>query len=234
MLLLLMDLLALGIPILCVSRFQLLFSVFLAVLVYFLMEERLNLFYAAAALAALIPLYILLTFARSHDAAYLTAVFEMKQENLPIFVTQPYMYVANNYDNFDCLVKGLEKFTLGKKMLTPVWTLTGLKFLFPSLMEAPIFVTKQELTTLTLYYDAYCDFGLLGVAVLAGLLGAVSYWLMQGIRRARNPMYYLLYAQVAVYLMLSFFTTWFSNPTTWFYLAVTALMAVAVSRRWGS
>ena len=75
---------------------------------------------------------------------------------------------------------------------------------------------------------------LLGVAVLAGLLGAVSYWLMQGIRRARNPMYYLLYAQVAVYLMLSFFTTWFSNPTTWFYLAVTALMAVAVSRRWGS
>ncbi len=91
MLLLLMDLLALGIPILCVSRFQLLFSVFLAVLVYFLMEERLNLFYAAAALAALIPLYILLTFARSHDAAYLTAVFEMKQENLPIFVTQPCM-----------------------------------------------------------------------------------------------------------------------------------------------
>ena len=234
MLLLLMDLLALGIPILCVSRFQLLFSVFLAVLVYFLMEERLNLFYAAAALAALIPLYILLTFARSHDAAYLSAVFEMKQENLPIFVTQPYMYVANNYDNFDCLVKGLEKFTLGKKMLTPVWTLTGLKFLFPSLMEAPIFVTKQELTTLTLYYDAYCDFGLLGVAVLAGLLGAVSYWLMQGIRRARNPMYYLLYAQVAVYLMLSFFTTWFSNPTTWFYLAVTAVLAVAVFRRWGS
>jgi hypothetical protein len=25
--------------------------------------------------------------------------------------------------------------------------------------------------------------------------------------------------------MLSFFTTWFSNPTTWFYLAVTAVMA---------
>lgn len=232
--LLLMDLLALGIPILCVSRFQLLFSVFLAVLVYLLIEERLNLFYAAAALVALIPLYILLTFARSHDAAYLNAVFEMKQENLPLFVTQPYMYVANNYDNFDCLVKGLEKFTFGKKMLTPVWTLTGLKFFLPSLMEAPIFVTKQELTTLTLYYDAYCDFGIFGVAFLAGLLGAVSYWLMQGIRRVRNPIYYLLYAQFAVYLMLSFFTTWFSNPTTWFYLAVTAVLAVAVSRRWGS
>lgn len=233
-LLLLMDVLALGIPILCVSRFQLLFSVFLAVLVYLQMEEHLNVFYAAAALAALIPLYILLTFARSHDASYLNAVFEMKQEKLPVFLTQPYMYVANNYDNFDCLVKGLGQFTLGKKMLTPVWTLTGLKFLFPSLMEAPVFVTKQELTTLTLYYDAYCDFGLLGVALFAGLLGAVSCLLMQGIRRTRNPIYYLFYAQFAVYLMLSFFTTWFSNPTTWFYLAVTAVLAAVVSRRWGS
>ena len=38
----------------------------------------------------------------------------------------------------------------------------------------------------------------------------------------RNPVGFLFYAQLAVYLMLSFFTTWFSNPTTWFYLAVTA------------
>ena len=230
-LLLLMDVLALAIPILCVSRFQLLFAVFLAVLVYLQMEERLNLFYAAAALAALVPLYILLTAARSHDAAYLNAVFEMKQESLSIFITQPYMYVANNYDNFDLLVKGITGFTLGRKMLTPLWTLTGLKFFFPSLMAAPVFVTKEELTTLTLYYDSYCDFGLVGVLLLSCLLGAVSYWLMQAVRQARNPMLYLFYAQFTVYLLLSFFTTWFSNPTTWFYLAATAVMALIPGMR---
>ncbi len=227
-LLILMDAAALAVPILCVSRFQLLFAVFLAVLTYLQMEERLNLFYAGAAVAALIPLYLLLTVARSHDVEYLNAVFEMKWEDMPIFITQPYMYISNNYDNFDLLVKGIGEFTLGRKMLTPLWTLSGLKFLFPSLMAAPVFVTRQELTTLTLYYDAYCDFGLVGVLLFSCLLGAISYWLMQRIRQAKNPMTYLLYAQITVYLLLSFFTTWFSNPTTWFYLAATGAMAFLV------
>ena len=35
-----------------------------------------------------------------------------------------------------------------------------------------------------------------------------------------------LYAQFAAYLMLSFFTTWFSNTTTWFYLILTGIMAL--------
>ena len=94
-----------------------------------------------------------------------------------------------------------------------------------------MFVTKEELTTLTLYYDSYCDFGLVGVLLLSCLLGAVSYWLMQAVRQARNPMLYLFYAQFTVYLLLSFFTTWFSNPTTWFYLAATAVMALIPGMR---
>ena len=49
----------------------------------------------------------------------------------------------------------------------------------------------------------------------------------------KNPVGYLFYSQYALYMMLSFFTTWFSNPTTWFYLAVTGVMAVycGASRR---
>lgn len=230
MVLLFMDAAALALPILCVSRSQLLFAVFLAVLVYLQMEERLNLFYAGAALAALIPMYLLLTLARSHHADYLNAVFELKREGIPVFLTQPYMYIANNYDNFDLLVKGISSFTMGRKLLTPLWTLTGLKFLFPSLMAAPVFVTRDELTTLTLYYDAYCDFGIAGVFLFSCLLGAVSYGLMQAVRQAKNPMLYLLYAQFALYLLLSFFTVWFSSPTTWFYLALTAVMAWAARR----
>ena len=54
------------------------------------------------------------------------------------------------------------------------------------------------------------------------------------IRKVRNPISYLFYAQIAVYMMLSFFTTWFSNPTTWFYLAVTGAAAFAASRQWGA
>ena len=52
------------------------------------------------------------------------------------------------------------------KMLAPFWTLTGLKFLVPTLTAFPYYVTKEELTTLTMFYDAYYDFGVIGVFVV--------------------------------------------------------------------
>ena len=111
--------------------------------------------------------------------------------------------------------------SFGLKMLFPLWALTGLKFLVPSLTAFPLFTTKEELTTVTLFYDAYYDFGILGVVLLGCVLGLLAWYLTDMVKHIRNPIGYLLYAQIAVYFGLSFFTTWFSNPTTWFYLAVT-------------
>ena len=220
---LLADAAAVAIPLLCVSRSQLLFAVLLALITYIQMEHQLNPIYVVFALAGLIVLYILLTIARSHDTAYLNTVFEMKR-HLPIFVTQPYIYIANNYDNFDCLVKGLVKHSWGMKMLAPFWTLTGLKFLVPSLTAFPYYVTKEELTTLTMFYDAYYDFGIIGVFIFSAILGAAAYLLMRMMRQVQNPITYLLYAQFALYMLLSFFTTWF-------YFAVTAVVAFLVSHK---
>ena len=218
--------LALMVPILCVSRFQLIFAVFLAVLTYMQVSGKKKIGYLFAAVLALIPLYVILTIARSHDVAYLNGIFEMKNENTPIFITQPYIYIANNYDNFNCLVKELPKHSLGMKGLFPLWALTGLKFIRPELAAYPIFTTKEELTTVTLFYDAYYDFGIAGVFFFAAVLGVFSAWLMERVRRPGNPFWQLLYSQAAMYLMLSFFTTWYSNPSTWFYFAATAAAAV--------
>ena len=112
-------------------------------------------------------------------------------------------------------------------MLFPVWALTGLKFVFPYLISFPLYVTKTELTTVTLFYDAYYDFGILGVGVFSCLLGLAAFWLVNVLKngKSQNPMWYVFYGQFGVYMMLSFFTTWFSNPTAWFYLAVTGAMA---------
>ena len=148
---------------------------------------------------------------------------------MPLFLSQPYMYVANNYDNFNCLTGQGAGHTWGMRMLAPLWSLSGLKFLYPSLTPGPVFVTRTEMTTLTLIYDAYYDFGLLGVLMFSCVLGFVSFVLMRNKEHVRNPILYLLYAQMAFYLLLSFFTTWFSNPATWFYLAVTGAAALYVS-----
>ena len=109
-------------------------------------------------------------------------------------------------------------------MLFPFFALTGLKFIFPQLTSFPVFLTKPELTTLTMFYDAYYDFGIAGVFIFAALIGAVARVLVSVVKRSGNPVAYLFYGQIAIYLGLSFFTTWFSNPTTWFWLILTGLM----------
>ena len=94
---------------------------------------------------------------------------------MPLFLQYAYMYIANNYSNFNCLTQalqqGLVEHTFGLKQLFPVFALTGLKFVFPALVAFEMPVTIKELNTLTLIYDAYYDFGILGVMGFGALLG---------------------------------------------------------------
>lgn len=219
---------SLMIPLLCVSRFQLILAVGMAVFTFISVQRTFRLRYALALLALMVPAYLALTVLRSHSVEYLNGIFEMKNPATPIFVTQPYMYIANNYDNFNCLVEQLGAHSMGLRMLFPVWALTGLKFLYPSLVSFPLFVTKEELTTVTLLYDAYYDFGVLGIVLFAALLGAATALLARLQARSDNPLVHVVYAQIAMYMALSFFTTWFSNPATWFYLAATVAIYLYV------
>ena len=83
----------------------------MAVITYLMMDihiDPLQMIISAAVLfVGLLAAYIILTIARSHDVEYLNGIFEMKNSRTPIFVTQPYMYIANNYDNFDCMVRAM-------------------------------------------------------------------------------------------------------------------------------
>ena len=236
-------LLGVFIPVLLVSRYQMLFGLMLAFFTLLIMNGakiniRINrrvlggIFISAA---VLITLYVFITIERAHSVEYLNGIFEMKNAKMPIFISQPYIYIANNFDNFNCLVRELDEFTHGLRMLFPVFALTGLKFIYPELTAFPIFVTKEELTTVTLIYDSYYDFGIIGVVVFCMLLGAAFALLehktlgftetagksVKGSIKSTGCFAVLLYAQLCIYLALSFFTTWFSNPTTWFYIGLT-------------
>lgn len=214
---------AFAIPLLCVSRFQFVFAVAMAAFTFIVVKRDVPIKLIVGAVLAAVAAFAVLSVARSHDAGYLNSIFEMKV-NLPVDVSRVYIYIANNYDNFDCMVRQLPAHTMGLKLLFPVWALTGLKFVCPQLVSFPLFLTKEELTTLTLFYDFYYDFGVLGVFIGSGLIGTAA-WVLERLTIDRDdPMAGLFYAQFAIYMMLSFFTTWFSNPTTWFYLAVTAVI----------
>ena len=223
-LLLLANAEAFVIPILCVSRFQLLFAVGFAVVTYIMVHRAIRLRTLGRIFAALIPAYVVLTVFRHHDVEYLNGIFEMRYAEMPIFITQPYMYVANNFENFNCMVEQLAQHSYGLRMLFPVIALTGLKFVFPQLVSSVIYLTKPELTTLTMFYDAYYDFGIPGVFLFSVVLGGAAGRISESVRRSENPVVYLFYGQMAIYLGLAFFTTWFSNPTTWFWFALTGMM----------
>lgn len=236
------------IPLLCVSRFQLIFAVALLVFTCLLrlnpqpkafLRGKRPLLLLLAVLALLVC-YLLLTVARAHSVSYLNGIFEMKNQATPIWFTQPYMYVANNFDNFNCLVRDLPTHTHGLRMLFPLFALTGLKFLTPALVSFPLYVTKTELTTVTLFYDAYYDFGVVGVFLFAFFLGAcmaaLAFFLQTvycGDRKQNevNPVSFLIAAQLCFYCLFAFFTTWYSNPATWFYLAVSLIVYGYVGRR---
>ena len=209
--------------ILLVSRFQMMFAAILMAFTYLLSGERLRLWQGLVLALCLVLLYVLITVLRAHSVSYLNGIFEMKNPDTPIFITQPYMYIANNYDNFNVMTRELAEHSHGLKMLYPVLTLSGLKFFLPLELGFPLFTTKEELTTVTILYDSWYDFGIPGVMLFSLLLGAFAGWLM-GQRRGRNPYGLVMQAQVCFYLLFSFFTTWFSNPATWFYLGMSLLL----------
>jgi oligosaccharide repeat unit polymerase len=121
-------------------------------------------------------------------------------------------------------------------MLFPWIALFGLKFTHPELAAFPIYVTKEELTTVTLVYDAYYDFGIAGVIlfVAAGTLLAAFFERMAlrciscGSNGALKFFFVMIYGQILIYMALAFFTTWLSNPTTWFLFGLTTLLSVVI------
>lgn len=218
------NIVAFAVPFLYVSRFQFLFEIGVAAVIYILVNK--NMRKSTLVLLGLVvcAAYVVITLSQKRDAIYLNNVFKMKYTHMPVFLTQPYIYIANNYDNFDCLVKNLPKFSYGLRMLFPFVSLTGLKFVMPNLVPATVYLTSTELTTFTMFYDAYYDFGVIGVFVIALLIGVVAKVIIDIIKKSDNPIVYLLYGQIAVYLALAFFTTWFSSPATWFWLIITGMI----------
>lgn len=223
-------------PILLVSRFQLIFGILIACFTFLILKKHelkslltaRNILIMLAGALLLLCCYVFITIERAHSVEYLNGIFEMKDPNMPIFLTQPYIYIANNFDNFNCLVECLSDHTYGLKQLFPAFALTGLKFRYPELVNFPLYVTKEELTTVTMFYDAYYDFGIAGCVLMSLLLGGLYFWIGNMTEKHCKAIYVVIAAQLFSYLLLAFFTTWFSNPTTWFYLIICIAMEVVL------
>lgn len=225
---------------LLVSRSQLILSLVLSLFIIIIYKTRktgrvvLNkksLIIAAISILTFLALYLAITISRAHDVKYLNDIFEMKNKNMPIFVTQPYMYVAHNFENLNYMINNVFRMTFGRRVLYPFFTLTFIKKFFPIVVDSPYYIIKEELSTVTIIYDFYYDFGLVGVAVFCFLIGYIgkvledkAYGIVAQDEPRKNNYTLILFSLYCYFMLFAFFQTYFSLTDTWVYIIILSLM----------
>ena len=228
--------------IMMISRAQLIMSIVLSIFVILIYKaidlKKIKKEYVFATLVLIVlflAIYIFITINRAHSVDYLNGIFEMKNENMPIFITQPYMYVAHNFENLNYMINTIFRFGTGRRILTPLFTLTFIKKMFPIVADAPIFIIKEELSTKTLIYDFYYDFGILGVVVMCAIIGYIgkfledkAYNVVENKSLYKNNYIVVLFSLFSYYMLFSFFQTYFSLTDTWVHLIILSLICLFV------
>ena len=190
-----------------------------------------NIFKIVLVVILFLFIYVIITIARAHNIEYLNGIFEMKNEKTPIFISQPYMYISQNFENLNYMINNIFRFTFGRRVLYPLFTLTLVKKFFPIVLDSPTYVIKEELSTVTMIYDFYYDFGLVGVLVFCFLIGYIGtilenktyYILCNGIN-IKNNYIIVIFALYCYYMLFSFFQTYFSLTDTWVYIIILILI----------
>lgn len=217
-----------------VSRFQLVFSIsqFVFAIIYLYVNDKKKykdskkiIICSICIFLFIVVVYIVITIARSHSIKYLNDIFDMKNKNTPIFITQPYMYISQNFENLNYMINNLPFFSYGRRSLTPLFSLTLIKKFFPHVAVAAPLLVKDELTTNTLIYDFYYDFSYIGVVVGLYLIG----YLMSSLEKyvysnKNNILTILIYTQMSFYMLFSFFQTFFSLPQTYVYIILSIML----------
>ena len=216
---------------LMVSRNQLIMSLVLSLFVYLIynkenilkiLKNKKVIVASSIIFVVLILIYVVITINRAHSVDYLNGIFEMKSEKIPIFITQPYMYIAHNFENLNYMINNIEGFGYGRRCLMPLLTLSFVKRFFPVITIAPLYVIKEELSTLTIIYDFYYDFGIIGVIVFCFIIGAIGKvlenYIYNMIAEKRETYLTILFSLICFYMVFSFFQTYFSLTETYIYI----------------
>ena len=142
---------------------------------------------------------------------YLYVVSRMKFSGAYAALTEPYMYIAMNLENFARGVEKLETFTYGYYTFDFLLALTGLKHWIAkyfNLVERPFIFSSYN--TFPYFWVYYRDFGSIGLVVgplLLGLIIGLLYYRMRVTPTLTNVSLY----SIAVFVMVISF---FINPLT--------------------
>ena len=216
------------IPFALVSRQLILQMVIVFGVSYFKIHglRKIKIKYVVGAGIALVVVWMFATGKRNQSDAYLSYALNL---NSPVNARlyQLYLYITYNYDIFNDNLNTAAFSTLGFKSLNPLWTLIGVKNLWPeSIVNFDHIKSIRVFTTARLVFTPYCDFGILGIVVYCFIVGFYVQRVEHKANFYSDRVYVVKKSIVDYCLVMSFFTCFFSNTMIWVQLIVLTLVSL--------
>jgi len=195
--------------ILLLQRFTIVITIILLlVMLYYGTKKFKGSYLFAIASAFILLVYSISTIRTSQFfILYLYNEAKMKFDKSLAFLTEPYMYLVMNLENFANSVKQYDAFTYGYFTFDFIWALTGLKHPIAKIsnfQEFP-FIVNKSFNTYTMFFVYYRDFGVFGLLVFPFLIGfaisSIYYWMR------RNPSLHSIsvYGMCVFVILFTFF-----------------------------
>jgi oligosaccharide repeat unit polymerase len=137
----------------------------------------------------------------------LYVISEMKVPVKYAFISEPYMYVVMNLENFARACNYLDNFNYGFFTFDFVLALTGVKASLTEYLRAPQFpyIITNSFNTYTMYFEFYRDFGIYGTGFLSFAFGAFASHLFYRLKRKPDLNSISMYAVCIFVIIFSFF-----------------------------
>ncbi len=140
-------------------------------------------------------------------ANYLYYLSQMKYSVKYAFLTEPYMYIVMNIENFVHAASKLEKFTYGILSFDFIFAITGLKHVLAEYLSLPKFpyLITNNYNTYTMFFVYYWDFGILGITFFPLLIGFIFSSAYYKMRRQPDLNSIAVYSVFVFVIIFSFF-----------------------------
>lgn len=220
------------------NKFQLIYMLVLFLVAYNTYKKRISVGTLLKASGIIVLLFILL-FEFVYKEMYgvsLWAMYDGYKIILPDslkFLTQPYLYVAFNYENLYQFLTHETHHLYGLKTFGPILEIFQLQQFYPEnivsyLGEWQNLLKVKSMTTGTMFEDFAQDGGITWMFVLTYLSGAWSGISYKLFKRNQNFANFFMYSATTVAIFMAFFSNVFTSKVTIINLVVAFLISLAL------
>jgi oligosaccharide repeat unit polymerase len=225
-----MTLIAVGSNLLLLSRYQIVMAIIICFTLLYYASRYIRFRTVASLFLVVTAFFYWISSLRLSNvvATFMYSASKMRFPKEYAFLTEPYMYVAMNLENFARSVNWSDYHTYGYFTFDFIAAITGLKYWileYFNLDRTPYLISNYN--TYTAFWWFYSDFGVVGLALIPLLLGlgaGLLYYRMRSRPTIKNVTAYA----VMVFVM---FISYFNFPVTYLFFE-SNLLAMYLFLRW--